>query len=399
MVPPLALVMHGPIYMTTPIYEHFTELLADRSGPCVSLYLPTGRYQPTRTEERHQYRGLLREAEQSLRTELDNGIVDELMAPLRELAGNDRFWSHILQGLAVLRSSDVYKVYKVQRMVPRLAIVADSFHVKPLLRIMQSADQFDVLALTRDHVRLFHGNRDALEEVELHPSVPRSMVDALGDQLTEPVETAAGVGKMGANMGGVSMRHAVGARQDEVDKDTERFFRVVDRAIMEHHSRPAGVPLILAALPQYHTVFHSLTHNPQLVPECISGNPDAFTADELRDKAWALMEPRYLARLAKTVEEFGAAHPRLRASDDVEAIALAALGGRVRTLLVDQDRLIPGRIEKDTGRVHFGRLEDPHTDDVLDDLAEMTLRTGGEVIMSPGERMPTGTGIAAVYRF
>jgi hypothetical protein len=38
-------------------------------------------------------------------------------------------------------------------------------------------------------------------------------------------------------------------------------------------------------------------------------------------------------------------------------------------------------------------------DDLLDDLAEQTLRTGGEVVIVPGERMPTDTGIAAVRRF
>ena len=111
------------------------------------------------------------------------------------------------------------------------------------------------------------------------------------------------------------------------------------------------------------------------------------------------MEPRYLARLDRAIDDFGAARPRLRASDSVEAIALAVLGGRVRTLLVDQERLIPGRIDPDTGTVHYGQLDDPHIDDVLDDLAQMTLRTGGEVIMSPPERMPTGTGVAAVYRY
>lgn len=385
--------------MTTPIADHLSDLLADHRGPCISLYLPTGRYQPSRLEERNQFRALIREAEESLARALRHDAIAGLMAPIRELADNDGFWWHILQGLAVLRAGDLYTVYTLPRPVPRLAIVADSFHVKPLLRYLQSVDAFDVLALTRDHVRLFHGNRDALEEVALHPAVPRSLVAALGNQLTEPIETAAGVAKLGANMNGYSMRHSIGAREDEIDKDTERYFRLVDRAIHDHHSRVNGTPLILAALPQHHAVFHSLSHNPQLLPECISGNPDAFTLDELRDKAWALMEPRYLARLDRAIDDFGAARPRLRASDDVEAIALAVLGGRVRTLLVDQDRLIPGRIDPNTGQVQFGNLEDPHIDDVLDDLAQMTLRTGGEVIMSPPEKMPTGTGVAAVYRY
>jgi len=42
----------------------------------------------------------------------------------------------------------MFRVYRLQRPVPELAIVADSFHTKPLLRILQSADRYQVLALT-----------------------------------------------------------------------------------------------------------------------------------------------------------------------------------------------------------------------------------------------------------
>ena len=33
------------------------------------------------------------------------------------------------------------------------------------------------------------------------------------------------------------------------------------------------------------------------------------------------------------------------------------------------------------------------------DLGERVLRTGGEVVIVPAERMPTQTGAAAIYRF
>jgi hypothetical protein len=38
-------------------------------------------------------------------------------------------------------------------------------------------------------------------------------------------------------------------------------------------------------------------------------------------------------------------------------------------------------------------------DDLLDDLGERALKAGGEVVIVPAERMPTDTGVAAVYRF
>jgi hypothetical protein len=385
--------------MTTPSMEQFSELLAERAGPCLSLYLPTAGRSSDWQQPIKAFLSLLHHVDRALGRELADHARTELMAPLHALAANERFWTHTLTGLAVLRAPDFYKVYKLQRQVPERAIVADSFHLKPLLRITQSADRFEVLALTREHVRYFHGNRDALDEVELHPGVPRTLAEALGRPVTQPQDDVAGMDTMGQEPTGVSLRRGSGTRTDEQEKDTARFFRAVDRAICEHHSKPSGVPLILAALAEHHTTFRSLSHNAQLLGDGITGNPEAFSADELRQKAWALFEPRYHERLTMLVEEFGAGQARHLASDAIDDVALAALGGRVRTLLVDTDRVIPGRIDRDTGIVTPGSLADAHSDDILDDLAELTLRMGGDVVMVPSPRMPTKTGIAAIYRF
>ena len=37
--------------------------------------------------------------------------------------------------------------------------------------------------------------------------------------------------------------------------------------------------------------------------------------------------------------------------------------------------------------------------DLLDELTIWTLEQGGDVVVVPTERMPTGTGAAAIYRF
>jgi hypothetical protein len=63
------------------------------------------------------------------------------------------------------------------------------------------------------------------------------------------------------------------------------------------------------------------------------------------------------------------------------------------------DRQLPGRLDGATGRIARDDLGRPEVDDLLDDLAELTLTRGGGVVVVPGERMPTATGLAAIYRF
>lgn len=147
-------------------------------------------------------------------------------------------------------------------------------------------------------------------------------------------------------------------------------------------------------------MFHEVSHNPFLIPENIDIHPDALSSiDELRQRVWQFMEPRYLARLAALVEEFGNARSKGLGDDDPAQVARAAVGGRVATLLIEARREIPGRINAATGDIEFDDLAHPEVDDVLDDLGMLTLKMGGQVVIVPTERMPTKTGIAAIYRY
>lgn len=156
---------------------------------------------------------------------------------------------------------------------------------------------------------------------------------------------------------------------------------------------------MLAALPEYHAPFRALTHNTQLIDAGIEVNPDALSVDELRQRAWQVMEPVYLARLDALIERFGAAHAAERGDDRLAQVAQAALEGRVRTLLVEAQRQIPGHLDAASGAPRAGEMAHPEVDDMLDDLAEQVLRTHGDVVVVPAERMPSSTGMAAIYRY
>ncbi|MBN1237404.1 MAG: hypothetical protein JXB36_02830, partial [Gammaproteobacteria bacterium] len=73
--------------------------------------------------------------------------------------------------------------------------------------------------------------------------------------------------------------------------------------------------------------------------------------------------------------------------------------GRVETLLVEAARHMPGRLDAASGAVLVDELANPEVDDALDDLAELVMRQGGEIIVVPAERMPAETGLAAVFRY
>jgi hypothetical protein len=64
------------------------------------------------------------------------------LEPFWALGENKAFWNHTLDGLAVFASPDSFGACGLQRTVPERVVVADSFHVKPLVRFVRSADRY-----------------------------------------------------------------------------------------------------------------------------------------------------------------------------------------------------------------------------------------------------------------
>jgi hypothetical protein len=315
-----------------------------------------------------------------------------LLQPFIALTDDASFWNSTLDGLAVLASDGFSRIYRLQRPLPERAVVSDSFHIKPLIRILQSADRYQLLALTRRSARLFEGNRDVLDEVPLADEVPRTIEEALGEELTQPYLTGSS-----RTSSGRTIFHGHGSRKDERDMDTERFFRALDTALWVHHSRPSGLPLILAALPEHHATFRRVSRNPLLAKETIAVDPETLDRKSLREVGWRAERPRYLALTAELTNRFRQAWSSGQASDELARVALSAIQGRVETLLVDADVHVPGRLDAKSGALQASAA--PDVDDLLDDITELVLKRGGAAVVIPSERMPTQTGIAAIYRY
>lgn len=362
--------------------------------PCLSLYQPTHRTHPDNQQDPIRFRNLIKELEQSLQRKYSARDARPLLEPFRKLAADHAFWNCTLNGLAVLGAPGFFRTYRLQRPVPELVVVANSFHLKPLVRILQSADGYQVLGVSRQKISFFEGNRDSLDEVELDPAVPRTPSEAPRGEAKEFHVSA-----WTSSAGAPGVHYSEGSKSDIVDDAATRFYRAVDRAILEHYSRPSRLPLLLAALPENQSFFRALSHNPFLIPEPINYYPDDLSADILRDRAWEVIEPHYLARLAGLIEMYGAAKARELGSDNLQQIAESAVAARIATLLIEADRQVPGRLDPLTSETQLADLANPDVDDLLDDIGELVLKNGGQVVVVPRERMPTQSGVAAIYRF
>lgn len=362
------------------------KLLNQQSGPCLSISQNTHRSFPDNAQDVIRFKNLVKQLEASLEKMGGEAIKEKerLLAPFKRLAADSEFWKHNYDGLVVLSNATDSYVFKVQSPVIDFAVVAHSWHLKPLLRSLQTADRFQVLAVSRDSATLYEGNRYALDKAATASTFPHVNED----------------------IGGIDDTHVTSAkthhieRSNEIDKDTENYFRAVDRATYESYSAPSDLPLILVTLPEHQGMFRRISHNPYLLEQGVGVDPKSLEANDLLQRVWQVMEPIYHQRTRDEIERFKQAQGTGLSQDDVEEVYKAALAGRVEHLLVDADLRIPGKLLPEQERIEFvGSFDAPDAEDVLDDIAELVLRNGGRVMVVPPEIMPTPTGVAAVYRY
>jgi hypothetical protein len=159
-------------------------------------------------------------------------------------------------------------------------------------------------------------------------------------------------------------------------------------------------PLILAAQPEIQGNFREMAGWKELLSEGLQDNPDAMSDEQLREKAWALLDP---ARDKNRSDAIGRLNGLLgtgngKAATAPEDIVKAARDGRVERLFLLLGRPVWGQLLDTEDRIvaHDERAEDD--DDLLNYAAVMTLRQGGDVTLVEPAQLPPPGPAAAILR-
>lgn len=369
-------------------------LLEPGDGPCVSVYVDGGEPDRDAEQTRIKFKDRIREAAASLGVDPDTTAEGSeqhpLIAGLRGAIGSESLWPGQREGLCVFASPDRLIVRRTPERVPDLAVVADSFHVRPLIRIVNDTRRLRLLCVSAERVAMFDSDGRTLSPIALHGSVPTSIHEALGGAVDLPEAEREAYDLTGAGLLQSEQRPAI----------LKRFFDRLDASIAEHHRPDAGVPLVLAALPEYHGVFHDAVTRLTPVEEGIKRDPfKDITEDELAALAADAVAGDREQTAQELREAYGAAAAHEQGSDDLGQIAQAAAFGRVDLLMLERGQRIGGAVDRDTGELTRKGLDDPATDDVLDDIAELVLRADGRVRVLPTGAMPSDQPAAAVFRY
>lgn len=361
----------------------------------VSIYLPTHRAGKETAQDPIRLENLASRAIDELvalgarRTEAEARLGRVLHA-----FRDGDFHTHLEDGLAAFVDGDQVSMYRLPDRVEELVVVADRFHLKPLLPSVASGEVFYVLALSQKQVRLLRGTRYRIAELEL-VDAPESLTEALWyldreRQLQYHGAQRVGRGRVAA------IFHGHGMGKETHDADIVQFFRAVDegvRTIIGDHR----APLVLAGVAYLHPLYRTASRYPAIVDGGIEGNPEPMSAEELHDRAWPLVEPVFNAGRDAARAAFLEAGAKT-VSTVADAVD-AAHAGRMASLFVPRGVTRWGIVDE-TGHVREEHEERrPGDRDLLDDAAVATLTRRGEVYVVDPADVPGDGPVAGVLRY
>jgi hypothetical protein len=302
------------------------------------------------------------------------------------------FWRQS-NGIALFLSPKTYRYYRLPFDFEELLIVADRFNVKPLLRLPATAERFYILALSQNRVRLFEGANRKISEIDLEiENIPRSLADAMKYDDVEKQRSAHSSGSTG------KMVFHGNAVADDAKVNILRYFQQIDRGLKDV-LRDKQRPLLLAGVSYLLSMYKEINSYQHLLPEGIEGSPDRMEAEELYERAVAVLEPYFSKARQEAVDLYKQAAGTGLTSNDVKEIVPAAYYGRVDILFVNNELHLWGAFDPDTNVVELEPKAEHGNGDLLDLAAVHTILNGGVVYAVKHEDMPENVLLAAVYRY
>jgi hypothetical protein len=366
------------------------NLLRTQAQPCVSIFLHTERAGRELQQNPIRLKNLLRDAEQRLQ-ELGVRSVDAITKPAHDLIPDGSFWRHQGDGLALFLAPDFAESYTLPAAFEDLVVVADHFHLKPMLPMMASGEQFYVLGLSQKYVKLFRGGRFSVGEVNLD-GVPSSLRDALKYDDREPSLQSHGGG------GTRAIFHGQGLGKDDPKDDIKRYFRLIDAGLHEI-LKDERAPLVLAGVDYLLPLYREVTEYPHILDEGVIGSPEHVSTEELHARAWEIVSPLFGRDQETAKARYLAVAETPNGTSDVKRAVRAAHQGRVDTLFVAIGEHLWGTWDETTEAIHIHDAPQAGDVDLLDAAAAQAWLHGGTVHAVPPDQVPGEARLAAVLRY
>jgi hypothetical protein len=276
---------------------------------------------------------------------LPNIELHKFLEPIELLLNDTNTLKAFKGNIGIFRTQNSFKILSVPASVEDTCIVANSFHVKPILKSLQSDKSYLLLGVTDDSAKLYHssmGRINLVSEITL-------------------------------------------SKYMNLDK-------VVSLWLLEEFNKNnllKGIRLYIAG---EKSLTQSLVKSIQYRPKFRRAIHPSFSKSDINivvTKIKQLMKKESEKSFEKSINEYYWAEDNKMTHNNIFKISKAAVEGNIKKLIIADGVNIFGKLCKTTGdlSIHFDEL-DHEDDDILDDLAQTVLMSGGEIVIAESNKLP-----------
>lgn len=303
-----------------------------------------------------QLRATIYEAYEWLNTAMSFNERNKFLEPLDSLLHDSRIFEQMKGNIGIFRNEDSFRILSIPIDVEQCCQVATSFHIKPLLRWIQTDQDFLFLGIGKEAAHLYVGSQDSFR-----------MLDSIAfSELFKNQKKRA------------EISFWVNEWISELTKNSKPKLFVAGK---KSDIQPLKLSLIYK--------------NSIATP--ISNSFSEYAAINICQDIRKILKEESEKYLENALLEFRFAEEDNRARKNIFQISKAVVQGKVRKLIVTDELNIFGKIDHKSGGLAIHPYDLDHEDDcILDDLAQMVLRQGGEVVIAKRNEIPKNRPILAI---
>lgn len=354
---------------TTLKQSNLKSILESKNGVHLTAYLVN---RGDLIDLKSQLKQTLDEAYEWLHHVLPIEEKKKFLEPIESLLNDAKVFKQMKGNIGLFRNENFFRILNIPIEIERSCQVATTFHVKPLLRWFQGDQEFLLLTVSPKKADLYIGSKDTLK-----------LIDRI--EFEEVVSRLHVVGKKST----IKRRQPKESRSSEI---VSWVSYLVSQIALK--SKPklflAGDSLVL------HAVKKNLKYD-QIHQTLVAQSFSETMLGDICQKIRVLMKDYSQKMIQRSLLEFRLAEAENKTQKNLFQITKAVVEGKVRKLIVTDELNIFGKIDQKSGGLALHPFDLDHEDDcVLDDLAQMVLSQGGEVIVAKQSEIPKGRPILAI---
>jgi hypothetical protein len=367
-------------------HEDLLKLTSVQEGPCVSIYIPA-LAEPALQEE---YDALVKRASYLLSLDENHESHTKVMEGLFNFNPGE-YISGPTQGVAIFVNKHWHGYYLAPHDLPEKVVVADSFHLKPLIEDLQRDHTYHLLVVGVDEALLLSAQGGLSSEIHtflLHHGSHSNSIHWKHLDENEAIQIP--------HLKTQARGRGASDSQFKKKNATKLFLRWIESKINKEDGYKS-LPLFVFTSELLFPLYKEITSHPQARFCPLDIRKGIPHHDSLIHRVENILNQESSHHRHLSTVDLDLQKAKNRIIDDLVKISRAALHGEVKTLYLRDNSEIWGQINRKTGEIAVHpKQSNAKDDDVLDDIACEVIRQGGEVIVLTAKDMPSPSPAAAI---